>query len=75
MFYSLVLHSSHVDFVQRFGADSGTGGGGTARDSRYLRDVVRDLEESNEQLKQEIKDVNRDLNSEKRAAEKVSCSG
>lgn len=63
----------HFACVQRFGADSG--GGGTARDSRYLRDMVRELEDANEQLKQEIKDVNRDLNSEKRAAEKVSCSG
>lgn len=71
-FYTYQIHFA---CVQRFGADSGGGGGGTARDSRYLRDMVRELEDANEQLKQEIKDVNRDLNSEKRAAEKVSCSG
>lgn len=64
---------------QRFGPDSGGGGagagGGTSRDSRYLRDMVRELEDGNEQLKQEIKDLNRDLNAEKRAAEKVCCCG
>ncbi|KAL8608877.1 hypothetical protein ACOMHN_056041 [Nucella lapillus] len=59
--------------VKRFGADSaGGGGGGTSRDSRYLRDMVRELEDGNEQLKQEVKDINRDLNAEKRAAEKYS---
>lgn len=69
---SLVLFLAWEQF-QRFGPDSSAGGGsGTARDTRYLRDMVRELEETNEQLRQEIKDLNRDLNGEKRAAEKVS---
>ena len=66
-----IILFSQGDTFQRFGADGG-GGGVNVRDSRYLRDMVRELEDSNEQLKQEIKDLNRDLNSEKRAAEKVN---
>ncbi|PVD27873.1 hypothetical protein C0Q70_10448 [Pomacea canaliculata] len=62
-----------ISELKRFGPDSSAGGGsGTARDTRYLRDMVRELEETNEQLRQEIKDLNRDLNGEKRAAEKYS---
>lgn len=69
------LITPYVHCLQRFGPDTGGGGGGgTQRDTRYLRDMVRDLEEANEQLKAEIKDLNRDLNAEKRAAEKVRTS-
>ncbi|XP_059169831.1 centrosomal protein of 290 kDa-like [Physella acuta] len=55
------------DELQKYGPE-----GGGSRDTRYLRDQLRELEETNDQLKQEVKDLNRDLNGEKRAAEKYS---
>lgn len=61
-----------ISELKRFGPDPGASEGGTGRDARYLRDMVRDLEEANEQPKTEIKDLNGDLNAEKRAAEKCS---
>ncbi|CAL1542937.1 unnamed protein product [Lymnaea stagnalis] len=53
--------------LQKYGPESGG-----SRDTRYLRDQLRELEENNDHLKQEVKDLNRDLNGEKRAAEKYS---
>ncbi|BFZ24638.1 hypothetical protein BsWGS_27677 [Bradybaena similaris] len=63
------LDKSHkeIEELKKFGPE-----GGASRDTRFLREQIRELEENNDQLKQEVKDLNRDLNVEKRAAEKYS---
>ncbi|CAG5135824.1 unnamed protein product, partial [Candidula unifasciata] len=63
------LEKAHkeIEELKKFGPE-----GGASRDTRFLREQIRELEESNDQLKQEVKDLNRDLNIEKRAAEKYS---
>lgn len=56
-----------VSYLQRFGTDANA-----PRDTRVLRDEIRDLEQQNEALQREIKDIQRDLGDEKRATERVT---
>lgn len=56
---------------QKFGSSEG-GGGGTARDSHYIREQLKEAEQAIDILRRENTELNRDLKDEKRASERVS---